>query len=261
MAVNKSNTPKILYWDIETVQNIVAVFSLANNNWIDPSNIIQEGYIVCASWQFEDDPKVYAVSVLDDPKRYAKDPTDDRHVVEVLHKIMSESDVIIHHNGDDFDKRWLDTRILYHGLAPLPPIASIDTKKVAKSNFRFNSNSLDYLARYLKVGHKKSTSKGLWMRVLRGDVAAIKEMVDYNKVDVVVLKKVFKKLQPYVKNHVNRELFGATGCPRCGSKKIQSRGTYHALTRSYHRFQCQGCRGWFRKLKADEGSTTQHRVL
>lgn len=252
---------KAVYWDIETVQNLVAVFSLDNKNWIDPSAIVQESYIVCACWNVEGEDKIHSVSVLDDPKRYAKNPHDDYHVVKTLHEVMQDTDLIIHHNGNSFDKPWLDTRILYHGLSPLPPTQAVDTYRVAKSRFRFNSNKLDYIARQLKIGKKKSTTPGLWMRVLRGDVAAIKEMVAYNKVDVSILKGVFKKLQPYVANHINRELFGHVGCPRCGSKKVQSRGTYYAQTRTYRRFQCQGeCKGWFRQLKADKNSGTPSRV-
>jgi transposase-like protein len=86
-------------------------------------------------------------------------------------------------------------------------------------------------------------------------------MVKYNKQDVVLLAKVFNKLRPYVANHFNRELYGGTGCPRCGSNKIQSRGVQRAITRTYQRFQCQSCSGWFRALKTDKGSATPHRVI
>jgi hypothetical protein len=147
----------------------------------------------------------------------------------------------------------------------LPPVATIDTKKVAKAKFYFNSNSLDYLGKYLGLGGKISTPKGLWLKILRGGpeaIKAIQTMVVYNKRDVTLLKDVFLKLRPYIPNYVNRELFGNQGCPRCGSKKVQSRGTYYAQTRTYRRWQCiGGCKGWFKTLKADYDSATKHRVL
>lgn len=254
--------PRILFWDIETSLQLAAVFQLGNNDWINPANLVTERYIICASWKFEGDPKIYSVSVLDDPKRFAKDPHDDRYVVETLHKVMMESDLIVHHNGNKFDKPYLDTRIIIHGLDPLPPIAAVDTYRVCKSKLLFNSNKLDYVGKILKVGQKKGTSPGLWLRVLNGDVKAIKEMITYNKQDVSLLEKVYTKLKPYVATHLNRQLYGETGCPRCGSKKVQSRGTYYALTRTYRRWQCVGeCRGWFRTLRTDEGSATAHRVI
>src|SRR3990167_5335301 len=114
---------KVLYWDIETAQNLVALFQLVHNDFVDPSNIVRERYIICGSWMWEGESKVKAVSVLDDPKRYDKDPYDDYHVVKALHEVLSQADVIIGHNSDNFDKKWLDTRILFHGLEPLPPIA------------------------------------------------------------------------------------------------------------------------------------------
>ena len=252
--------PKILYFDIETAQNLVAVFSLLHNDFIDPSNIIRERYIISVSWLWAGEKIVHAVSVLDDPKRYARDPYDDKYVIESFYKILLEADVVVGHNSDNFDLRWIKTRALVHGLPTLPPITSIDTYKIAKSKLYLNSNKLDYVGRLLKVGQKKSTTSGLWLRVLQGDKKAIKEMVGYNQEDVRLLEKVYLKLRPLMDTHVNRQLYGGVGCPRCGSKKIQSRGTYYALTRSYSRYCCNACHGWFRDLKA-EGKSTTSRVI
>lgn len=254
-------SPRVLYWDLETSLELVTVFQLAHNDWIDPASIVRERYIICGSWNWDDESKIHSVSVLDAPRRYAKDPYDDKHVVETLHKVMQEADVIIGHNGDQFDTKYLKTRILYHGLSPLPPITSIDTYKVAKSTFMFNSNKLTYISKFLKLGEKIHTSPGLWMRILNGDKKAIKEMIVYNQHDVRLLKQVFKKLQPYVATHLNRELFGKTGCPRCGSKHVQSRGVHRAISRVYQRFQCQSCHGWFRAVKNDKNVSTKTRVL
>lgn len=253
------NEPKILIWDIETTHNVVASFDL-RDEYTPHTNIIQERYVVCACWKFLGEKKVYSVSTLDDPKRYAKNPHDDYHVIKTLHEVLSESDVIVAHNGDAFDKKYLETRILFHGLPALPPITSIDTYKVAKSRFKFNSNRLDYLGKFLGFGGKKSTPPGLWLDVLKGDPKAIQTMVDYNKRDVTLLESIFLKLRPYIQNHISRELFGKVGCPRCGSHKIQSRGVHRSITKIYQRFQCQSCSGWFRQLKAEAGST-KSRVL
>ena len=253
--------PRVLFWDLETSLQLAAIFSLANNDWIDPSALVSERYVICACWKWEGESEIHSVSVLDDPKRYKKDPHDDRHVIGVLHSVLSSADCIVAHNGDSFDKRYVDTRILKLGLAPLPPMASIDTYKVAKQKFLFNSNKLDYLGHFLGIGKKIKTSPHLWMRVLQGDKAAVKEMVEYNKQDIVLLEKVFLKLRPYCASHINRELFGDLGCPRCGSNDIQSRGVHRAITKTYRRWHCQACGGWFRTLRADSGSTTTYRVI
>lgn len=174
-----------------------------------PASILSERYIICAGWKWEGESKVHTVSVLDDPKRFEANPHDDYYVVSKLQDVLGEAGVLVHHNGDSFDQRYVATRALIHGMPPTPPVTTIDTCKVAKCKFLFNSNKLDYIAKVLGVGRKKVTSPGLWMRVLQGDPKAVKEMVGaYNKQDVLLLEKVFKKLQPYIPNHVNRELFG-----------------------------------------------------
>lgn len=255
--------PRVLIYDIETSLQTVAVFQLAKNDWIRPENLLTERYIISICWQWLGEDKVHSVSLLDNPKLFAKDPSNDKHVLETFHAVYSQADCTIAHFGDSFDKKWILTRVLYHGLSPLPPIPSIDTKKICSQNFYFNSNSLDYIGKYLGVGGKVNTPPNLWLTILKGGPdakAAIKTMVVYNKRDVTLLRDVFLKLRPYIPNTLNRELLGKPGCPRCGSKKVQSRGTHMAVTRVYQRFQCQGCGGWHRLLKADKNST-QHRVL
>lgn len=254
------NKPKVLLYDLETSLEAVTVFSLKYNDFIDPASIIKERSIICASWRWLGESKIHSVSVLDNPTLFAKDPSNDKHVVEVLHGVMSEADVLVGHNSDNFDKKYVDTRILFHGLPALPPITSIDTYKIAKSKLLFNSNKLDYIGRFLGVGQKKHTTSGLWMRAFNGERAAIKEMISYNKQDVELLERVFNKLTPYIPNSINRELFNLTGCPRCGSPKIQSRGVHRAISRVYRRWQCQSCFGWFKSTKAEPG-TTKYRIL
>jgi len=252
--------PRIVLYDIETTHNLVAVFGLLNYNMLPHENILRERYVVSASWKELGEKEVHSVSVLDDPKRYAKDPHDDRFVIEKLHQVLSEADVIVAHNGDEFDLKYVETRILVHGLSPLPPILKIDTLKTARKRFYFNTNKLDYLGQFLGVGRKIKTDNELWLRIAKGDQSAIREMVTYNKQDVKLLERVFLKLRPYIPDHVNRQLFGGSvGCPRCGSNDTQSRGTHKSLTQVYNRFQCNACGGWFRNNKAT--SRTNTRIL
>ncbi len=252
---------KIFIYDLETSHNIAAIFQLAHNDYVDHHNLLAERYIISASYRWFGENKTHSISVLDDPKRFAKDPNDDRYVVEKLHELMSQADVLVAHNGDQFDNKYVRTRALYHGLKALPPIASIDTCKVARNKFLFNSNKLDYVAKFLKIGGKKHTSAGLWLRALRGDAEAIKEMVKYNKVDVEILEKVYVALRPYMDSHPSRELFGLDGCPRCGSKKLQSRGYHRAISRVYRRFQCTACGGWTKAAVNEKDVKTSQRLI
>ena len=254
-------SPRILLWDIETSHNIVAVFQLKNQDWIHPNNILMERYVICASWQWLGEDEVHSVSVLDSPKLYAKDPHNDKHVVSVLRAVLNQADAIVHHNGNAFDNKFVETRALVHDLSPLPPIQHIDTLKIAKTRFLFNSNSLDYLGKLLGVGGKIDHPQGMWLDILKGGPPArkaIENMVTYNKADVELLKGVFLKLRPYMPDYINRQLYGGDGvCPRCGSKHVHSRGMHRSLTQEYRKFQCQKCRGWFRARKSSGHSNTR----
>jgi hypothetical protein len=255
-------TPRILIWDLETSPNVVAKFSL-REEYVGHTNILAERYIICAAWKELGAKGTQAVSVLDDPARYRKTPHDDKHVVIKLHKVLSEVDVVVAHNGDGFDSKWLNGRILFHGLPPLPPIKSVDTLKIARRMFNLNSNRLDYLGKYLGFGGKKSTPPGLWIDVLRGDAKAVKTMVDYNKRDVELLEQVFLKLRPYVPDLNAYALFGADSktCPKCGSTNTGSRGWHASLTQVYRRNQCRDCHGWFRSRKSEQEHTAKVRGL
>ena len=252
--------PKIILFDIETSHNIVASFRLSNDDYIPHTNIIQERYVICAAWKELHKPTIHAVSTLDDPRRYKRTPHDDYHVIKTLRDVLSEADVIVAHNGDQYDIKFLNARALAHGFQPLPPIQSIDTYKVAKQQFLLNSNRLDYLGAFLGLGRKIKTDVELWLGVLRGEPEAVRKMVTYNKQDVVLLEKVFLKLQPYIPNHVNRQLYGGSGCPRCDSLKVQARGFHKTITQIYQRWHCQTCGGWYRS-KRPEKNNVQVRLL
>lgn len=248
--------PKVLIWDIETVQNLVASFTLWDRGGLHlpHRNVMQERYIVCASWKWLGCKTVESVSVLDNPISYKKNPCDDFHVVKTLHDILSQADVLVAHNGDSYDTKWVRGRMLFHKLKPLPPLITIDTKTVAQGLFNLNSNRLDYLARYLGLGQKKEIDPERWLEILRGGpkaITSIKEMVAYNKVDIEVLEKVFNRLKPWIPKYPNLQLYvPGEGCPRCGSKHVTNQGVRRASTRMYQRFQCQDCGGWFKSSKS-----------
>lgn len=240
--------PKILVFDIETGFNIVAAFSLFNHDPIRYDNIINERYMISAAWKELGKGKTQAVSLLNDKERFADDPTDDYYVVKALRDELATADAVIAHYGNKFDLPYLHTRMVYHGIDPLPKLKYIDTYQIAKRIFRFNSNRLDYLGKFLDVGSKMKTTEGLWLDCLQGKQKAVREMVVYNKDDVELLERVYLKLAPYAPNTlttINRALDGDWCCPKCGSEKIQKRGPdYTRTTKQWWRVFCTSCRGW-----------------
>jgi len=251
---------RLLFWDLETALAQVGTFSLWERGGlrIPHENILSEGYIVCASWKWAGEKKVHSVATTDRAANYKKNPHDDTFVVKTLYNVLLQADVLVAHNGDQFDTKYFATRALAAGLPPLPPIPSVDTLKVAKSRFRFTSNRLAYLGPFLGLGEKLHTSPGLWMRVLRGDRTAVEEMRRYNKQDVLLLEAVFEKLRPFVK--LSTVSADPGECPRCGGANLQRRGVFRTAAREYQRFQCTSCGGWLKAVKA-ETTDKRARVL
>lgn len=245
---------KILFWDIETAPMVVATWGLYNQN-IGYDAILQDWYMICAAWEWEHKKGIETTSLIDDKERFRQSHTDDEHVVRTMYNVLNDADVLVGHNGDNFDLKKFNARALNYGLAPLPPIATVDTLKVARQHFKISSNRLDYLGSFLGVGNKVSTPKGLWLRALDGDKQAIKTMVKYNKGDIRLLKAVYFKLLPYMRTHPNRNLFTEDDnpvCPKCGSQNLTMQGTRIATRLGKRQqWQCSDCGGW---------STTGHMV-
>lgn len=239
--------PRIILFDIETNPNILTAHTLWNEGMLPFKGILEERSMICASWKVLGEKRVYSVSVLDGGcTKKAK----DRGVVKKLHEVLSTADAVVAHNGDQFDVKWVNTRAILHGFGPLPPFIQIDTKKLAKHKFRFNSNRLDYLGHYLGVGRKIKTDYDLWMKCLKRDPAAIKKMVRYNKQDVLLLERVYLKLRPFVPAGINRALWDLKldrTCPTCGANALRSAGYRVTRTAKYERLRCNECGSWAQK--------------
>ena len=159
---------------------------------------------------------------------------------------MDEADVIIAHNGDRFDLPKINTRFLTHKLNPPSPYKTIDTLKIARSVFKFDSNKLDDLGRYLSIGRKlPHTGFHLWKGCMSGDKASWKLMKRYNGHDVELLEKVYYIMRSWCKNHPNINMGLSEVCPKCQSTKVQRRGFSYTLLRKKQNWFCTSCCGWW----------------
>lgn len=233
---------KILLLDIETAPNLVHVWGLWQQN-VGLPQIIASGYVMCwaAKWLGTDE-------VMFDSIFHSK----PKHMLKRIHALLDEADAVIHYNGTKFDIPTLNKEFLLHGVSPPAPYKQIDLLKVARSQFRFPSNKLDYVAQALGVGSKtKHAGHELWIRCLNKEPEAWKEMEIYNRNDVVILEHVYYKLLPWIKNHPNKGLYSGESfvCPNCGGHHHQRRGLYYTSTCAYQRFRCTDCGTWFRDRK------------
>jgi len=252
LLINKkevSMKPKIMVWDIETSLMLLSKFSLLPE-FIGYKHIIKDFYIICASWKIIGEKGVHSVNITLDQKRYKKDSFDDYIVVKKLREELEDVDLLIHHNGDNFDLKKFNVRLAHHGLDPLPPIRTLDTLKECKKVFGFTSNRLDYLLRFFNLGSKVNMTEEDWIDILNGGEKAIKKikkMSYYCNHDVIGLYKVYNVLNKYFRNvSYLWSNFRPDTCPHCGSNNFQSRGEKSTKTQVYKKYFCNVCRKWFR---------------
>ena len=184
---------------------------------IDYSNIIKERAIICICYKWEDEKEVYALQW--DSKQ------SDKAMLLKFIEVANVASELVGHNGDKFDLAWIRTRCLYHGLDMFPKYVTIDTLKVARSKFKFNSNRLNYIADYLGLGQKIKTDFDLWRTILLdNNKKSMESMIKYCKKDVALLEKVYKKLSVHLEPKTHHGvLFGSlrSDCPECGSEEIK----------------------------------------
>lgn len=234
---------KILLFDIETAPNLAWVWGKYEQDVIA---FERNWYMLTFAAKWLDDPKVIGYKLEDFPL-YKKDKQNDRELVKRLWDLMNEADIIIAHNGDAFDVKKANVRFIEHGLTPPAPYKTIDTKKVAKKYFKWDSNKLDDLGQYLGLGRKLDTGGfELWQGCMNGDKKAWAKMLKYNKQDVVLLEKVYIKMRPWMNNHPNINSLEDrnNACDGCGSSYLQKRGFHISKKGKIQRYQCQSCAMW-----------------
>lgn len=245
--------PRLLLYDIENTPNLAYTWGKWQQDVI---KFEQEWHMLSFAWKWYGEKQVNVLGLDDFPTAYRKDSSDDYHLSWQLHQLFCEADITIAHNGDSFDTRKAQARFLVHGFDPPSPVRRVDTLKVARKHFMFNSNALGDLGQTLGLGEKVETGGfKLWLGCMNGDPAAWAKMKKYNKHDVVLLEKVYEKLLPWIDTHPNMALLSdrPDACPKCGQNvnPLVARGkrvkngavneyVYKNVTK-YRVYQCMQC--------------------
>jgi len=179
---------------------------------------------------------------------------DDRDLCIRLRELLDNADIVVTQNGQAFDIKKINGRLIMHGLGPYSPIRVIDTKLVAKRYFGFTSNRLEWMGRHVnhtarKDKHKKFPGFELWAECLRDNPKAWAEMRRYNSQDVIATEELYLHMRPWIANHPNMAVYAnpeSRACPRCASTRLQQRGRAMSQSGEYLRWHCQSCGGWSR---------------
>lgn len=232
---------KILLLDIESSPNIAHVWGLRDQT-VSINQLIASSYVMCWAAKWYGDKEVTFDSV------HRSKP---RKMLSRIHALINEADAVVHYNGKSFDMPTLNKEFIVHKFPPPSPYKQIDLYRVARAEFRFPSNKLEYIARTLGLGEKtRHEGHELWVKCMAGDPDAWERMEVYNRNDVVLLEEVYKRMLPWIRQHPNHGLYDEPGlpvCPNCGSARLQRRGFSRQLTNKFARYCCNDCGTWSRE--------------
>ena len=226
---------KILFLDIETQPNICYTWGLFNQN-ISINQIVSPGATLCWAAKWADNPTIHFSSVKQDGMK---------KMLTKMHKLLCEADAVVHYNGTRFDMPTLNREFIKYEMSVPDPYHQIDLYRTVKQRFKFASNKLDWICQELGLGNKvHHKGMSLWHDCMQGCDKAWKVMERYNKQDVRLLPKLYKKLLPWMKNHPNHALYNDTArpvCPNCGSVYVVKKGIETTATMQYQRYRCSDC--------------------
>lgn len=181
--VTQNGGPRILIYDIETAPILAHVWKLWDNN-VGLNQIESDWYImsVAAKWLGEDE-----VFYWDQKDVFPME--DDTYLLSKLWSLLNEADIVIGQNVKRFDTKKVNARFVLNGFPKPSSYRQIDTMVIAKEQFGFTSNKLEYMTDKLCPEHKKSKHKEfpgheLWAECLKGNPKAWDEMKSYNIDDI-----------------------------------------------------------------------------
>jgi uncharacterized protein YprB with RNaseH-like and TPR domain len=234
------NGIKILFLDIETSPNLAYVWGLWQQN-VSINQMVNSTEVICFGARWYGQRKVHFSSVHHDGKA---------GMLKAIHELLDEADAVVGWNSAGFDMKHLRREFVENDMLPPSPSKDIDLMKVARNQFKFPSNKLDYVSQKLGVGKKvKHSGFDLWVNCMAGDDKAWREMKKYQIQDVNLLVDLYEKFLPWIKTHPSKSV-GTEACTNCGSTKLQSRGLTRTVSAAYQRYQCQDCGKWLRGSKA-----------
>lgn len=255
-----NHTAKILTFDLEISPSQSFIWSKFSN-FIPDEMLVSDFYLLTYSAKWLGEDKVISGKLT---SQEAVDENDER-IVREMWQLLDEADICIAHNGVKFDKRKIQTRFLEHGMDLPSSYQFIDTVKIARSAFGLLSNKLDYIAQKLGVGAKiKHSGFSMWAKAMKGDEEALREMSEYNDMDVIVNEKVYLELRKYMTNHPNLNTYSIDGsviCPVCGEHEsnMEEVGKFRTNANAFKEVKCKCCGSRARYNKAETKLTAVSR--
>jgi hypothetical protein len=211
-----------------------------------PDDIDSWGRTICLAYQWLGERKIHFIAEWQEGGRAA--------FLEKARDLLTECDVVVGHNMQDFDLPHLEGEFILEDMHPPAPSKVFDTLKVMRKHGNLENNQLDTLdKRFGFTGKSDKYRISMAMDAVNGDEKAQRKIELYNKGDIRATRRVYLRLRPV--GNVNLGVFfddsdAVVRCGACTGTKVQKRGVQVTSVSRFQRYQCTSCGAWGRGKKA-----------
>ncbi len=141
---------------------------------------------------------------------WSKKRSNDKALIEAVLRELEQYDVLVAHNGQYFDKAFLNAKCLEHGfsreVAALKRKKFIDPVLLARKHLKLGRNTLAAIIDYFQIPVKKTPLElSAWRKAaFDGDMQAMNLIVDHCIPDVDSLALVYDRMRPLIEKVDNR---------------------------------------------------------
>jgi hypothetical protein len=245
VIVPSSDTLKILILDIENAPMMSFHWNLWQQNIHKQMRVDgNRSYMMTIAMKWLGEDEIFYFETRNE---------DDSELIAKVLPFINEADLIVGHNAKKFDMKKINAYAILNGLLPPSPYRVIDTMLIAKKEFAFERNTLEYLSEALcttsKSEHKKFTGFELWAECMKGNEEAWAEMKHYNIQDVLATEELYLVLRPWIKGHPNVNVKANSldrRCATCGSTILTPDGYSITNVSQFRRYKCANCHSYSR---------------
>jgi len=125
--------------------------------------------------------------------------TFDKKIVESLLNEMNKYDVFVTYYGQMFDAKFIRSRALVNGFEPpkYKQKLHIDLYWKAVQIMNLSSGSLDSVTKFFGIKGKTKLDIKYWKLASIGHQPSMEKLLIHNRNDVIILEKLFWKLEKY----------------------------------------------------------------
>ena len=203
---------------------------------IHADDVLEWPRTICAAWRWYGEDEVHFAAEWE--------VGGNDGFLRRLWEVADECDIAIGHHAAGFDFPILAGDWAMLGLPAPSPYKVIDTLKIARGTFAYESNTLDALNKRLGIDAKTDKYDS---RVAKAAVAGDKEAQDrirfYNMGDIAASEALFDRLRPFAKGipHLGMWTDDELACPSCGHTMTATGKTVHANVQRYEHLACTNC--------------------